>query len=379
MRLAFRVIGGAFVALASAFLESTHAADITVDLADPRLPIVVVSGELLQGDHKLFVARTVSLDNALVVFESGGGNLIAGLEIGKAIRLKEFHTYVPDKTMCASACALAWIGGTERYLARTSAVGFHAAYRTEGGAVTESGTGNAMVGAYLNSLGLPSRAIAYMTIAAPDSMQWLTAADAEKLGIDVTLLNEPSTIVTPTPSAPQAQPPRQLSAEERRFWAELEREIPNWSEVNNDPKFHAWLLSVDELTGITRQIFLEQAQKSLDAKRVIAFFKAYEALNKPAPTLDVPPKPDPPPTPKSQVHIAQSLSATVQFTAPREWVAIRSHIMASPNVLDVSISKLIPNGAIVMLVFNSTFEELQTNMQTSGLSLSRYGSGWIVQ
>ncbi len=281
-RSVVNAIGGALVAFAYAFLEPAHGAEITVDTADPKLPVVVVSGELKQGDHKLFVTRTVSLDNALVVFESGGGNLMAGLEIGKAIRLKEFHTYVPDKTMCASACALAWLGGTERYLARTSSVGFHAAYRTEGGTATESGMGNAMVGAYLNSLGLPSRAIAYMTIAAPDSMQWLTAADAEKLGIDVILLNDPSTIAAPTPTAPQAQPPAEKLAEEQRFWAEIEREIPNWSEINKDPNFHAWLLSVDELSGVTRQTFLEQAQKSLDAKRVIAFFKTYLALNTPA-------------------------------------------------------------------------------------------------
>jgi len=142
--------------------------------------------------------------------------------------------------------------------------------------------GNAMVGAYLNSLGLPSRAIGYMTIAAPDSMQWLTAADAEKLGIDVILLDEPTTVTAPTPTAPQAQPPAEKSAEEQRFWAEIERELPNWRQINNDPNFHAWLLSVDELTGITRQTFLEQAQKSLDAKRVIAFFKTYLALNTPA-------------------------------------------------------------------------------------------------
>ena len=46
-----------------------------------------------------------------------------------------------------------------------------------------------MVGAYLNSLGLPTRAVMYMTFAAPASMQWLTVDDAEKIGIDVKLLD----------------------------------------------------------------------------------------------------------------------------------------------------------------------------------------------
>ena len=47
--------------------------------------------------------------------------------------------------------------------------------------------GNALVGAYLNSLGLPTRAVAYITAAAPDSMQWLTQSDAIAVGIEATL------------------------------------------------------------------------------------------------------------------------------------------------------------------------------------------------
>jgi hypothetical protein len=62
-------------------------------------------------------------------------------------------------------------------------VGFHAAYSSETG--QETGVGNALVGAYLNKIGLPYSAVIYITQAAPNSMTWLSIADAEKQGIGV--------------------------------------------------------------------------------------------------------------------------------------------------------------------------------------------------
>jgi hypothetical protein len=38
--------------------------------------------------------------DSLVVLRSDGGNLVAGIEIGKAIRLKGFNTLVPDNVRC---------------------------------------------------------------------------------------------------------------------------------------------------------------------------------------------------------------------------------------------------------------------------------------
>jgi len=41
------------------------------------------------------------------------------------------------------------------------------------------------VGAYLNEIGLPDSAVLYITYASPSSMTWLTQADAEKVGIEI--------------------------------------------------------------------------------------------------------------------------------------------------------------------------------------------------
>ena len=57
------------------------------------------------------------------------------------------------------------------------------------GQAAVSSAGNALVGAYLNQLGLPTSAIVYITGTPPDGMQWLNFADARRYGIDVRPFN----------------------------------------------------------------------------------------------------------------------------------------------------------------------------------------------
>jgi len=68
---------------------------------------------------------------------------------------------------------------------------------------------------------------------------------------------------------------RQYMSAEQQFWADLAAAIPNFREINANEAFHAWLLEADPLTGITRQTYLEDAQRSLDARRVINIFRAW--------------------------------------------------------------------------------------------------------
>ena len=170
--------------------DAALSADIRViPGASGKPAIIILTGDLLPGDQKKFASNALAIEEAIVLFESRGGNLIAGIEIGKAIRLKEFATYVPANTICASACAFAWLGGTKRLLSSNAKVGFHAASIEEGGVSRESGVGNALAGAYLNQLGLPSRAVAYITSTSPDDMRWLTIADAGKVGIEASIFD----------------------------------------------------------------------------------------------------------------------------------------------------------------------------------------------
>jgi hypothetical protein len=74
--------------------------DIAAQIAERRKSLV-------QRDEE-FRVRTV------IEFNSPGGNLGAGLQIGLAIRELGLATRVPDGKSCASACTYAFLGGVER-------------------------------------------------------------------------------------------------------------------------------------------------------------------------------------------------------------------------------------------------------------------------
>lgn len=63
---------------------------------------------------------------------------------------------------------------------------------------------------------------------------------------------------------------------EQRFWADLQAAVPDWQDINGSREFQSWLLEVDPLTGISRQTYLDAAQRDLDAHRVAKFFAAWK-------------------------------------------------------------------------------------------------------
>lgn len=152
-------------------------------------PVIVIEGELEPGDERKFIDVALTRSDALVAFNSPGGQLNAGIEIGRAIRLKGFITAVPSGASCASACALAWLGGRKRLLSTGGRLGFHAVYRKGADGTTVSSSGNALVGAYLNQLGLSSSAIEYLTSAPPDGMAWVSPDQARRLDVEVAVLD----------------------------------------------------------------------------------------------------------------------------------------------------------------------------------------------
>ncbi len=74
----------------------------------------------------------------------------------------------------------------------------------------------------------------------------------------------------------------------------------------------------------------------------------------------------------------QAIAVTVPFGSPREWNAIRSRILMTPNVTAVDLSTFSAEGAVIRLVFTHTLEELQENMQRSGLNLAQSGAAWVI-
>jgi hypothetical protein len=220
--------------LALAVPSSGHTANISVSDLGPNNPVaVLVVGDLLPSDGDQFRSKVGGLRKAVVIFQSDGGTALTGIDIGETIRLKNFATLVPSQVRCASACALAWLGGAPRIMAADAQVGFHAAYVVRGGQALETGQGNALVGAYLNRIGLPYSAVVYITRSAPTSMTWLNAADATQHGIEVALLDRTGGSASRTAHA-QAAPGREPATPglEERAARFVESFVSGWSSTN---------------------------------------------------------------------------------------------------------------------------------------------------
>ena len=148
--------------------------------------IIKVSGPLQNEDAARFKAAVADLQSATVLLRSDGGTIFAGLEIGREIRRRGFATKVSvSEGRCLSACAFAWVAGTPRILERKARVGFHAAFSYENGRPITTGSGNALIGAYLRDMGIADTAIIYMTEARPNAFRMLSELDAQAIELPV--------------------------------------------------------------------------------------------------------------------------------------------------------------------------------------------------
>lgn len=172
---------------------SAHAAEFVVSAPNAHhITTINIAGVFHRGDEVKFrtaLARVLPL-LGIVVLESPGGDLQAGLKIGREISVRSYSTLVKAGTICASACALAWLAGDRRYMAPGAKIGFHAAYAEEGTSLVEKGAANALVGAYLNTLKLPDAAITYVTQASPSEIEWLSVDAAMRVGINLFVAGE---------------------------------------------------------------------------------------------------------------------------------------------------------------------------------------------
>lgn len=193
--------------IATLGISANIAEAATIKLLSPAsgdTALVTVQGEFLLSDLEQFRKSVSTISKAVVAFQSDGGSVVAGIEIGKLIRSRNFATVVGDGIRCASACALAWLGGSRRLMGKDARIGFHAAYNADSG--QETGVGNALVGAYLSQIGLSDTAVVYVTQASPNSMTWLTISEAQLVGIDVAELGSSDRKFEPRQKGPPVAP-----------------------------------------------------------------------------------------------------------------------------------------------------------------------------
>jgi hypothetical protein len=214
-------------------MTAANAADIDVKQLDNKSVLILVEGDFELDDVERFRSKvaTLSTSRVTVAFRSDGGSLVAGIRIGTVIREKKFATVIPDAASCASACALAWLGGAKRFMGQGASVGFHAAYVLKSYGPVESGSGNAILGAYLNQLGLSEEAILYITKTAPTSIQWMNLHDANEQGIAAAMLS-PQQGVAPSTAVAIAE--QRAESPERRATDFVRSLLAHWSKPSDE-------------------------------------------------------------------------------------------------------------------------------------------------
>lgn len=130
---------------------------------------------------------------------------------------------------------------------------------------------------------------------APVAKKHLTDKDREEYGADMVdfisravsegtdslreenqaLRQELSQIKGVVPAVQRLNQQQQVSREDS-FWGALSANVTDWQDVNADQRFRSWLLEADPMTGITRDVYLKDAQRDLDVNRVANIFNNWK-------------------------------------------------------------------------------------------------------
>jgi hypothetical protein len=124
-----------------------------------------------------------------VWLNSPGGNLFAGMQLGRIIRRHGASTHIINaRTLlpgeCYSACSLAFLGGIYRFNDNGAHYGVHRA--SLGSAAEDADRSHdlsAAVASYIREMGVDTRLLDLWMKAAPDEMYVLSRKEAEDLGV----------------------------------------------------------------------------------------------------------------------------------------------------------------------------------------------------
>jgi hypothetical protein len=122
----------------------------------------------------------------------------------------------------------------------------------------------------------------------PNAPSYLTQDDVNTYGTDLIDVSQRAALHALAPHLmsleQQNEELRTRLAKEARHSLDqaVELGVPNYREIDRDPRWHRWLLGIDVLSGRVRQQLLNEAISAAQAPRVISFFRGF--LNEEAAT-----------------------------------------------------------------------------------------------
>lgn len=181
------------------------------------LSYLVVHGSFTKGDDlSEFTAAVRAANPTVVTFNSPGGNVIKAMELGRLIRAFELNTLQFRELECASACALAFLGGVVR-IALPGSIGVHRASFADGhqmsadDAVSSVQAMTAEVMSYMYSMGADPGLLQLSLRYDASDMRYLSGSEMQQFKV----VTHAGDIPTESPS-PQYTPPTAPSPEVAR-------------------------------------------------------------------------------------------------------------------------------------------------------------------
>ena len=181
---------------------AASAAELTSTVSRENKTIVLVNGELAEGDAtRLRDIIRASANSARPVsavrFNASGGSVIEGARLAGMIQSAKFATVVSSGATCAAACFIAFAAGNEKFVSATATVGVPGA--SEAPSIVQ----------VVRELGLPEMIVARMLVTRADEVFWLTQDDLRAMGAAITTgkpgqvaLDQPRSVPPPSQLAP---------------------------------------------------------------------------------------------------------------------------------------------------------------------------------
>lgn len=202
------IIGAALAGLAfGALAQPAAALDISKHEKDSaEVNAIQLKGRIDEGDTfqlQAYIAGLPKKGRIAVYLNSPGGNLGEGMRLGRFFYEHKIETVIETKTACASACALAFLGGRDaetgkplRTKAANSGLGFHSftrefdkdkKYTADDLKIVVQRTQSTVyvVADYLKAIGADMDVIRLMLKAEANQMNFLSNDDALALNIRI--------------------------------------------------------------------------------------------------------------------------------------------------------------------------------------------------
>lgn len=158
--------------------------------------LIYLDGPIDPGATARFegVVAAERISRAVVILNSPGGSLVTAMQLGRAVRAREFDTRVGRRAAdmvhatagtCHSACPFILAGGVGRTLEQGSQIGLH---RAENRVPVSDAIGfqrvvEAQIAGYLIEMGARAEIAGIMSATAHEQIRNLTAAEARHLNL----------------------------------------------------------------------------------------------------------------------------------------------------------------------------------------------------